>query len=110
MPVDLVLLSLGGVQRFIVESRSTADVAGASKIVQDLAGLAAHAVQRRLVGSPEPCGLIFPAIVDAPSVTNKRLSCCIRGVGVRVRRSVRGRPSQVKGACGVAARWRKRHP
>ena len=31
-------------------------------------------------------------------------------VGVRVRRSVRGRPSQVKGACGVAARWRKRHP
>lgn len=26
-------------------------------------------------------------------------------VGVRVRRRVRGRPSQVKGACGVAARW-----
>ena len=25
-------------------------------------------------------------------------------------RSLRGRPSQVKGACGVAARWRKRHP
>jgi hypothetical protein len=43
--VDLVLLSLGGMQRFIAESRSsTADVAGASKIVQDLAGLAAHAV------------------------------------------------------------------
>ncbi len=27
-----------------------------------------------------------------------------------VPRSLRGRPSQVKGAFGVAARWRKRHP
>jgi len=27
-----------------------------------------------------------------------------------VPRSLRGRPSQVKGACGVAARWRTRHP
>jgi len=87
VPVDLVLLSLGGVQRFIVESRSTADVAGASKIVQELAGLAAHAVQRRLVGSPEPCGLIFPATVDAPSVTNKIAFLAEEGAGPRIARA-----------------------
>lgn len=62
--VDLVLLSLGGVQRFIGESRRTADVAGASEIIQRLAGRAAEAVHHRLTGSPAPCGLIFP-----PSLT-----------------------------------------
>jgi hypothetical protein len=71
VPFDLVLLSLGGVQRFISESRSTADVAGASKIVQKLAKIAAETVQQRLVGSPAPGGLIFPATADVPSVTNK---------------------------------------
>ncbi|MGH3842085.1 MAG: Cas10/Cmr2 second palm domain-containing protein [Pseudonocardiaceae bacterium] len=68
---DLVLLSLGGVQRFISESRSTADVAGASEIVQKLARIGATAVTDQLVGSPEPCGLIFPAAPGAGSVTNK---------------------------------------
>ncbi len=87
MQVDLVLLSLGGVQRFIGESRSTADVAGASKIVQDLAGLAAHAVQRRLDGSPAPCGLIFPVAPDAPSVTNKIAFLATEGTGPGVARA-----------------------
>ncbi|MGH4020378.1 MAG: Cas10/Cmr2 second palm domain-containing protein [Pseudonocardiaceae bacterium] len=71
MRVDLVLLSLGGVQRFIAESRSTADVAGASRIVQSLAKCAATVVDGQLAGAAEPCGLIFPATVDALSVTNK---------------------------------------
>lgn len=71
MPFDLVLLSLGGVQRFIVESRTTADVAGASEIVQGLARRAARVVHDRLVGSAAPCGLIFPVAPDASSITNK---------------------------------------
>jgi CRISPR-associated protein Cmr2 len=85
--VDLVLLSLGGVQRFIGESRSTADVAGASKIVQDLACLAAHAVQRRLAGSHAPCGLIFPVAPDAPSVTNKIAFLAPEGTGPGIARA-----------------------
>ena len=97
--VDLVLLSLGGVQRFIGESRSTADVAGASKIVQDLAGLAAHAVQRRLDGSPAPCGLIFPVAPDAPSVTNKIAFLAREGTGPGIARAA---------VEGISRSWRDR--
>jgi GGDEF domain-containing protein len=71
MPFDLVLLSVGGVQRFIAESRTTADVAGASKVVQRLVKGAAVVVERRLTGTEAPCGLILPAAADALSVTNK---------------------------------------
>ena len=88
MQFDLVLLSLGGVQRFIGESRSTADVAGASGIVQELARLAAAAVQQRLAGSPAPCGLIFPVTADASSVTNKIAFLAAAGTGPTVARAV----------------------
>ena len=71
VPFDLVLLSIGGVQRFVSESRSTADVAGASRIIQGLAKRAAGIVQDRLTGSGDLCGLIFPVTADAVSVTNK---------------------------------------
>ncbi len=71
MPFDLVLLSVGGVQRFIAESRTTADVAGASKIVQGLVKRAAVVAEGQLAGATAPCGLIFPAIAGALSVTNK---------------------------------------
>ncbi|MGH3908616.1 MAG: Cas10/Cmr2 second palm domain-containing protein [Pseudonocardiaceae bacterium] len=87
MRFDLVLLSLGGVQRFIGEARSTADVAGASKIVQELARLAAGVVQRRLAGSPAPGGLIFPAIADASSVTNKIVFLAPEGDGPEIARA-----------------------
>ncbi|MGH3926177.1 MAG: type III-B CRISPR-associated protein Cas10/Cmr2, partial [Pseudonocardiaceae bacterium] len=65
MQFDLVLLSLGGVQRFIAESRSTADVAGASRIVQRLAKRAATVVDGQLAGAAARCGLIFPATAGA---------------------------------------------
>lgn len=81
VPYDLVLLSVGGVQRFISESRSTADVAGASKIVQRQAQRAAQFVQDRLAGSPDPCGLIFPAAAEAVGVTNKIVFLAEAGAG-----------------------------
>jgi len=58
---DLVLFSLGGVQRFLSESRTTADVAGASLVVQALSRRAAESVHGRLAGLSEPYGLIVPA-------------------------------------------------
>jgi hypothetical protein len=87
---DLVLLSLGGVQRFIAESRSTADVAGASKIVQHLAKLAARAVERRLISSPVPCGLIFPVASSTRSVTNKIVFLAEEGAGQALARAAAG--------------------
>jgi hypothetical protein len=39
-------------------------------------------------------------------MAKKGLFCCFRGCGLGMPRSLRGRSSQVKGAYGVAARWR----
>lgn len=94
--VDLVLLSLGGVQRFIAESRSTGDVAGASLVVQRLARKAAQRAAQLLAGSPEPCGLIFPGDVDA-AVSNKIVLLAPAGTGATTARAV---------AEHVAAVWR----
>jgi hypothetical protein len=58
---DLVLFGLGGVQRFLRESRTTADVAGASIVVQELSRRAAALAGERLAGLPRPYGLIVPA-------------------------------------------------
>lgn len=44
MPADLVLVSLGGVQRLVIESGTTADATGGSDIVVSLA--------RRIVEGP----------------------------------------------------------
>lgn len=43
--VDLAVVMVGGVQCFIEESRSTADVAGASDVLQELVRAAADAVE-----------------------------------------------------------------
>lgn len=88
MQFDLVLLSLGGVQRFIGEARSTADVAGASEIVQQWAKLAAATVEQRLAGQREPCGLIFPAATSSHSVSNKIVFLAPAGTGPTVARAV----------------------
>ncbi|TQN28628.1 CRISPR-associated protein Cmr2 [Haloactinospora alba] len=53
---DLVLLNLSGVQRFITESRTTADLYSGSRIVMSLAGKAAEEFR----GSPRN-ELIFPS-------------------------------------------------
>ncbi|HYZ09108.1 MAG TPA: hypothetical protein VE709_11135 [Pseudonocardiaceae bacterium] len=88
MQVDLVLLSLGGVQRFIGESCSTTDVAGASEIIQRLVRLAARTAHNRLDCAAAPCGLIFPAAPDAPSVTNKIAFLASEGTGPEIARAV----------------------
>ena len=62
----LVLVALPGVQQFIVEARSTSDVAGASKIYVALGSLIARTV-RDLGGR-----LVFPSSLDETSgITNK---------------------------------------
>ncbi len=67
--VDLVAVGIGGVQRFITESASTADVANSSLIVQRLAERGAQWVAERW---ESPYGLIFPVLDDASGgVTSK---------------------------------------
>ncbi len=61
MSVDLVVVTVGGVQRFIGEARSTADVSGASDLLQRLLRAGAAQVATQLVDASEPYGLIFPA-------------------------------------------------
>jgi CRISPR-associated protein len=57
---DLVVLAIGGVQRFIAQSRKTEDAAGGSWLIRDLVVAAAHEVNQRLADVPEPLGLVFP--------------------------------------------------
>jgi hypothetical protein len=72
---DLVVVALPGVQRFIAEARSTADVRAASEIVQALASAAA--VECRTAGGE----LVLPTAPDddeAPAQTGTALSGLIR--------------------------------
>lgn len=78
MSVDLVLLSVGGVQRFIAESRKTTDMAGASIAMRQVVMAAARVARDAVAGAPAPAGLVFPAVdavgreVSMPAgVTNK---------------------------------------
>jgi CRISPR-associated protein Cmr2 len=57
--MDLVLVALSGVQRFIAEARSTADLSAGSGLVSGLASAMVAAV-------PDPSELIFPADADHP--------------------------------------------
>ena len=97
MGVDLVLLSVGGVQRLISESRSTADVAGASRIVEGLARCAARVVARRIPQTGSR-GLVFPQRVDLDGISNKVVFLTDRGAGASVAREV---------AVAVEEEWRR---
>ncbi|MGV9678750.1 hypothetical protein ACWDSJ_26000 [Nocardia sp. NPDC003482] len=95
--VDLVQVGIGGVQRFIAESATTADVANSSAIVQRLAAAAAHAVRQGLAGEG---GLVFPVVDEAGGVG--------RGVTSKiVFRAPAGRGVVVAGAAreAVVAEW-----
>lgn len=84
MDVDLVLLGLGGVQRFITESRTTGDVVSASRIIQRLALAAARTVERELTGLAEPHRLIYPVLGEGPDpdgVTSKVAFLAEQGKG-----------------------------
>jgi CRISPR-associated protein Cmr2 len=89
--VDLVLVALGGVQRFIAESRTTADVAGGSRLMQRLAWQAAQAARRELRGAAGEFGLIFPgAGATLAGTTNKIAFLAPEGAGPRVAGVVAG--------------------
>jgi hypothetical protein len=87
---DLVLLSLGGVQRFIAESRTTADLAGGSRLLQRLAWQAAETARRELADAGgEEFGLIFPGpAATRAGVSNKIALIAPEGSGPRVARAV----------------------
>lgn len=87
--VDLVTVTVGGVQRFIAEARSTADVAGASELLQGLVRAGAGHVEERLRGAPEPCGLVFPASSgDEVPVSNKLVFLTPAGQGAGLAQEV----------------------
>ncbi|MGV9366614.1 Cas10/Cmr2 second palm domain-containing protein [Amycolatopsis sp. NPDC003731] len=74
MAVELVLFTVGGVQRFLAESRKTVDIAGASLVFRHLVIAAASEVQEDLSTHAAPAGLIFPpaaALATPEGVTNK---------------------------------------
>lgn len=100
--VDLVLLGLSGVQRFITESRTTTDVVNASRIIQRLATAAARTVQRELEALPEPCRLIYPVLGSGPDpegVTSKIAFLAEPGAGADIAR---------KSVTEVHEAWQKR--
>ncbi|WP_150245266.1 Cas10/Cmr2 second palm domain-containing protein [Nocardiopsis quinghaiensis] len=70
-PRDLVILALAGVQRYITESRTTADLRSASEIV---AHLAAEAV-RRLDGTHD-ARIVFPAPAERKGEQNGKGNRC----------------------------------
>lgn len=94
---DLVIVALGGVQRLLTESRTTADVAGGSEIMQRLSRRAARVV-REAVGPENPnSGLVFPALDgDSGAVSNKVVFLAGEGQGPTVARLV---------ASEVRAQW-----
>lgn len=75
--MDLVLVALSGVQRFIAEARSTADLSAGSGLMSELASAMAAAV-------PDPAELIFPADVEQVG----------RGIPNRVAVLASGRPGR----------------
>ncbi|WP_103349704.1 type III-B CRISPR-associated protein Cas10/Cmr2 [Amycolatopsis sp. CA-128772] len=89
MAVELVLFTVGGVQRFLAESRKTVDIAGASLVFRRLVIAAASEVQEALRTHTEPIGLIFPpaaALAANEGVTNKIAFLAPAGLGAELAR------------------------
>lgn len=85
---DLVQFGIGGVQQFISESSTTADVANSSAIVQEFGAAIAGNVQGRL-GSG--FGVVFPrpAAARIGGVTNKIVFTCAPGSGPELARAAK---------------------
>ncbi|MFI5592851.1 Cas10/Cmr2 second palm domain-containing protein [Amycolatopsis sp. NPDC051758] len=89
MAVELVLFTVGGVQRFLAESRKTVDIAGASLVFRHLVIAAASEVQEALRTHTAPAGLIFPAasaLSTNEGVTNKIAFLAPSGLGAELAR------------------------
>ncbi|WP_431956894.1 Cas10/Cmr2 second palm domain-containing protein [Nocardia lijiangensis] len=83
---DLVQFGIGGVQRFITESTTTADVANSSAIVQGLGAAVARDVQARL---DSPFRVVFPRpeASRVGGVTNKIVFTSPAGAGAELARA-----------------------
>jgi CRISPR-associated protein Cmr2 len=94
LTVDLVLVTVGGVQRFLAESRKTVDLAGASLAVRHVVIAAANAVQECLGEAQTLAGLVFPPAgalsvergTVPVGVTNKIVFLAPHGDGPRIAR------------------------
>ncbi|MCD0448601.1 type III-B CRISPR-associated protein Cas10/Cmr2 [Actinocorallia sp. API 0066] len=73
---DLVVLALGGVQRFISESRTTADLAAASAIMARLARAAAESL-----GEVDGVSLVFPESGESRGAPNRVVALVPAGRG-----------------------------
>jgi CRISPR-associated protein Cmr2 len=98
LAVDLVVVSLGGVQRLIAESRTTADVAGASDVVRRLMTEGVRAADEAL-SSVDSHALVFPSRAGANTaagrgITNKIVFLAPHGAGADIARAVVGRMTQ----------------
>ncbi|MGL4305105.1 MAG: Cas10/Cmr2 second palm domain-containing protein [Mycobacteriaceae bacterium] len=78
--IEMGIIALGGVQKFIVESRTTRDVANASLLLQELAWVAAEEVTENEGYRVFPS----PKMVDSASVTNKIIYLCNVGQGASI--------------------------
>lgn len=91
---DLVVVALGGVQAFIAESRTTADLAAASGIMSGLAAVAARAAagagarlvfpERALSGAEVPSPAAESGDLDAVGVPNRVVVLAEPGTGPQV--------------------------
>ena len=90
-PRDLVVIALSGVQKFIIESHSTADAANASDIMARLASEAAA----QLVG--DGAELIIPAEPDPSAAPNRIVALAVEGHGADLARAAADR---------VRSQWR----
>ena len=74
-PRDLVVIALSGVQRYITESRTTADAANASDIVARLAAEAADQLEK------DGAELIIPSKVDPTTAPNRIVALAAKDQG-----------------------------
>ncbi|MFF8763485.1 type III-B CRISPR-associated protein Cas10/Cmr2 [Nocardiopsis dassonvillei] len=84
-PRDLVVIALSGVQKFIIESRTTADAANASDIMARLATEAAAQLAR---GGAE---LVIPAKPDPSAAPNRIVALTAEGSGADLARAAADR-------------------
>lgn len=74
-PSDLVVIALSGVQRYITESRTTADAANASDIMARLAAEAATQL------NDDGAELVIPSKIDPTTAPNRIVALAAKGQG-----------------------------
>ncbi|MDA2810520.1 type III-B CRISPR-associated protein Cas10/Cmr2 [Nocardiopsis sp. RSe5-2] len=75
---DLIIVALSGVQRFITESRSTADLRAASRIMSELAETAAHTC------AAHRARLVLPSATPSTGAPNRIVALARAGEGADI--------------------------